>query len=202
VRALRRHFRDASRATLDGDIVTNPLRPELGKRVYAGIIFDTYRRVVPLPSGGVIEWETVACADVVRVYPVTESGEIFLIHETRPGEIRPTLRVVSGRIDPDETPTAAAARELGEEIGMQAGHYFVFATSQPMLKVRHRVHHVLARCLSPIVAQPELGERVEAVCLSVKDATRRVWNGEICEDVIAFNLLRLDRILDREDVPE
>lgn len=164
---------------------------ELGRLVFQGTIFDVYHRPIKLPSGGTIEYETVSCPDAVRVYPVTAELQLAMIDEWRPEVGERVLRVVAGRVEDGEKPLEAAARELREELGYRAGHLEVFATSTPMLKVRHVVHHVLATDLQAGSAEADELEDTRERGVSVGELEGLVWEGAVREDAIALNLLRL-----------
>lgn len=166
--------------------------------VYDGLVFDVYRRPVRVAPDRIIEYETVRCPDAVRVYPVTGDGRLLMISELRPELGRRVLRVVSGRIEPGEAPLAAAGRELREELGVTGGRAECFATSRPMLKVEHTLHHVLVRDFEQGAAALEPGEDVAEHAVALDELEQLAWGGEVVEDAIAFNLLRLRRMLARE----
>jgi ADP-ribose pyrophosphatase len=52
-----------------------------------------------------------------------EDDELVLVRQTRPGASERTLELPSGKVEPGETPRAAAARELAEECGLAASSY-------------------------------------------------------------------------------
>ena len=49
-----------------------------------------------------------------------DGDELVLVRQSRPATDEPTLELPSGKIEPDETPEQAAARELAEECGLAA----------------------------------------------------------------------------------
>ena len=143
-----------------------------------------------------MEHETVRCPDAVRVYPVTDAGELLMISEQRPETGDRVLRVVSGRLEPGEEPLEGAARELAEELGLLGGRTTLFATSRPMLKVEHTLHHVLVQHFDRGIARPEDLEDIVEHPVSLDALEELVWSGSILEDAIAVNLLRLRRMLE------
>jgi ADP-ribose diphosphatase len=52
-----------------------------------------------------------------------DGAEVVLVRQTRPGASERTLELPSGKIEPEETPPEAAARELAEECGLAASSY-------------------------------------------------------------------------------
>lgn len=165
------------------------------RRVYDGLIFDVYRRPVRVGPGRVVEYETVRCPDAVRVYPLSSAGELLMISEHRPELDRRVLRVVSGRVEAGEAPLEAAARELAEELGLVGGTARVFATSRPMLKVEHVLHHVLVKDFERGATALEPLEDVAEQAVAVDALERLVWSGAVLEDAVAFNLLRVQRLI-------
>jgi ADP-ribose pyrophosphatase len=160
--------------------------------VFKGKIFSIVWEELTLGDGTQVTYETVDAPDVVRVYPV-RGNELLLIREHRAELGRTVLRTVSGRIEPGEDPIGAAMRELREELGCDAANPRVFATSRPILKVESDVHHVLADVVSLGSQQLEAGEKIEAHPVPMAELPELVWRGDVLEDVIALQLLRLHR---------
>jgi ADP-ribose pyrophosphatase len=164
------------------------------RTVFTGKIFSIVWDERTLDDGTAVIYETVDAPDVVRVYPV-QDGELLLIRERRVELDRTVVRTVSGRVEPGEAPVAAALRELREELGCTATNARRFATSRPILKVHSVVHHVLAEVVSRAEPQLEAGEQIEAHPVPIADLAELVWRGDVVEDVIALQLLRLQREL-------
>jgi ADP-ribose pyrophosphatase len=160
--------------------------------VHVGKIFSVVEEERRLGTGEVLTLEYVEAPDVVRVYPV-QNRSIWLIKEFRHELQCDVLRTVGGRIDGDEGPVNAALRELREEIGAIGRDPIVFATSQPILKVRSIVHHVLVNVDEFVRPSPEVGEVIHATEVPLTDLENLVWQGQVVEDVIALQLLRFAR---------
>lgn len=165
--------------------------------VFKGTLFNIIREPYIAIDGSVEYFEFAETNDVVRVYPVTDHGKLLLISEDRygiaPDSISKVLRVVSGAIEPNESPEAAAIRELGEEIGFSGENPVIFHTSYPMLKVRSKVFHVLvkAKGLLEVGPQPDRFEHIKMIPLKIEDVEAKVWNGDFAEDIVAFGLLKM-----------
>lgn len=160
--------------------------------VYSGRIFSIVLEEKELESGEVLVLESVEAPDVVRVYPIRD-GSLWLIREFRYELGHEVIRTVSGRINPGESPEQAALRELREELGGVGLSPVVFATSRPILKVSSTVHHVIVSLETFHQPQLEVGERIRAEEIPLRDVEELVWDGKIAEDVIALQLVRLAR---------
>lgn len=76
------------------------------------------------PGGILRKWETVErvnCEGIVAIVPVTDAGEAVLIRQFRPPLNNYVIEFPAGLNDRGETHEAAAARELQEETGYEAG---------------------------------------------------------------------------------
>lgn len=87
---------------------------------------------VELPDGRVIpDWTWIITPDYVNVAAITEGGSFLCFRQMKYGIEGTSLAPVGGFIEPNETPLAAAQRELLEETGYEAsewidlGHYRV-----------------------------------------------------------------------------
>lgn len=86
-------------------------------RTGRGMIIEEYH-VLEVPS-----WACVIC--------LSGQGELVLIRQYRHGVSRLTLELPAGVIEPDETPLAAAQRELFEETGYTSDNWASLATLTP-----------------------------------------------------------------------
>jgi 8-oxo-dGTP pyrophosphatase MutT (NUDIX family) len=59
-------------------------------------------------------------SDWVNIVPITPQGEVVMIRQYRHGLRDLTLEIPGGMVDPGETPSEAAGRELLEETGYRA----------------------------------------------------------------------------------
>jgi len=77
--------------------------------------------VVELPNGQVIpDWCWIITPDFVNVIAITEENTFLCFRQTKYGIEGSSLAPVGGFIEPNETPLAAAQRELREETGYVA----------------------------------------------------------------------------------
>ena len=72
------------------------------------------------PSGQQRDFVVLESPSWVNVIPITAAGKVVLIRQYRHGIRDVTLEIPGGIMEPDETPEAAARRELREETGYTA----------------------------------------------------------------------------------
>ena len=121
-------------------------------------------------------------AGAVLVVPMQDADTVLLVREYAAGVHAYELALPKGRIEPGESPLAAANRELTEEIGFAAGRVRLLRTlSLAPGYVSHITHVVLAEDLYPKRAEGDEPEPIE---------------------VVPWRLSRLDELLAREDVSE
>src|SRR5437899_6286712 len=88
--------------------------------VYERPIFGIRRDKGIEPSGVRATREVITHPGSVVVLPVLADGRILLIQQYRHATRQYLWELVAGRMDPGETPKAAAARKLIEETGYSA----------------------------------------------------------------------------------
>ena len=87
------------------------------KVLYEGKIFRLQRDTVIEPGGVQSDRDIIIHPGSVVVLPIFEDGRILLIRQYRHSVGEFLWELVAGRKEPDETPAAAARRELIEETG-------------------------------------------------------------------------------------
>src|SRR5256886_13520994 len=85
--------------------------------IYEGPVFGIRRDEVIEPSGVRATREVITHPGSVVVLPVLPDEKILLIWQYRHATRQYLWELVAGRMDPGETPEAAAARELIDETG-------------------------------------------------------------------------------------
>lgn len=166
------------------------------KSVYKAKFFEVKEEKVLLPNNKKHTLATVERRPTVNVFPLTDTNDLYLISEYRQMFKKRILEAVAGHIDENETSLAAAKRELKEEIGMSAFQWEEIARIQKSASVIKETSHLfLARDLELGKPEPEEGEDITLVTLSLKEAAAKVMNGEINSAATIIGILMLDKLL-------
>lgn len=101
--------------------------PKHAKKVFEGVIFDTYQWEQELFDGSITTFETVHRNGIAVVIPVLED-KILIIKEEQPGR-PPYMAVPAGFLEKyDATPLDGAQRELQEETGLTSDEWELLDT--------------------------------------------------------------------------
>src|SRR5215472_4561360 len=159
----------------------NLVRLVSSRNVHQGNLVRLREDRVLLPLGTESIYEYVEIKHGSSVLAMEENGDVWLVLEWKYAIDRPSLEVVSGGIEPGETPVETAHRELREELGKAArelvplGHVDPFTT---MLRCPN--HLFLARGLSDATREPEEAEsNMELRRIPFQEAYNLAVNGEI-----------------------
>jgi ADP-ribose pyrophosphatase len=149
--------------------------------IYQGPVFGLRRDEVIEPSGVRTTREVITHPGSVVVLPVLPDGRILLIQQYRHATRQYLWELVAGRMEPGETPKAAAARELIEETGFRARAFQVFLDIFPTPGfLEERMHLLLAEGLTAGEAEPEADEKIVS----------RAYTGKRLEEMIRSGKLR------------
>jgi ADP-ribose pyrophosphatase len=151
------------------------------KLVYSGPVFGVRRERVVEPGGVKATRDIVTHFGSIVLLPVLRDGRLLLVRQYRHAVRAFLWELVAGRIEPGESPLAAARRELVEETGYTARRFRKLLEIVPTPGfVSERMQIYLAEGLAPGAARPEADERI---------ATRRFSLGQL-EAMIRHSTLR------------
>lgn len=118
----------------------------------------------------------------VMIAPITHDNHIILAREYAVGTEQYELSLPKGIIEQDETPEAAANREMQEEIGMAAEEFHHLGTlSAAPNYFAANMDVVLAHNLHPAILPGDEPEPIEAVYWPIDDITTLITDGHITE---------------------
>jgi ADP-ribose pyrophosphatase len=156
--------------------------------------FDVRRDDVRLPDDREAAYHSVVEADTVVILPFTPDGDVVVIEEWRQAVGRVARGLPAGGIEPGESPTAAAERELAEEAGYEAGTLTPFARFEPangLLDAEHR--YVLARDCTPTAGRnPDANESIRPGTAAYDDVLDAVGRGALRDGRSALAVLHYE----------
>lgn len=150
------------------------------KILYQGPVFGLRRDHVLEPGGLRTTREVISHPGSVVVLPVLPDGRILLIRQYRHATRQFLWELVAGRMDPGETPRAAAARELIEETGYRAKRFKIFLDIFPTPGfLEERMHILLAEGLTPGIAAPEDDEKIISRAYTLLQLKQMIHHGRL-----------------------
>jgi ADP-ribose pyrophosphatase len=167
--------------------------------VYEGPIFGIRRDKVIEPSGVRATREVITHPGSVVVLPVLADGRILLIQQYRHATRQYLWELVAGRMDPGETPKAAAARELIEETGYRAKRFRIFLDIFPTPGfLEERMFILLAEGLTAGEAEPEEDEKIISRSHDRKQLEKMIRGGKLRDAKSIAGILFYFRFLSPE----
>jgi len=158
----------------------NPIRRVSSREIHKGNLVRLREDSVVLPRGTEAIYEYVEIKSGSSTLALENDGSVWLVREWKYAINRPSLEVVSGGIEPGETPEQAAHRELREEIGVAATELIPMGHVDPFTTMLSCPNYLfLARGLTVVESNPEEAEIVEIVRMPIEEAAELVMRGDI-----------------------
>jgi len=143
--------------------------PENAKKVFKGVLFDTYQWEQEMFDGTKATFERLKRPDTTVVFPVLDDGRIVLTKQEQPGK-EPFIGTAGGRIDEGEDVLSSAKRELLEESGYQAEEFFLWDAQHPVGKVDWVVYTFIAKGLKKVAdLDLDAGEKIELFTVTLDE---------------------------------
>ena len=156
-----------------------------------GVLVETVLDQVELANGRRTFREVVHHAGGVTVLPVEADGTVWCVRQFRYPFGEALLEAPAGKMEPEETPEAAAARELSEETGLAAGRLIDLGKMYPSPGFTDEVLYLyLALDLRQGAAHPDEGELLAVEKLSLDALTEMTMRGEITDAKTALAVLK------------
>jgi len=153
-----------------------------GRRVYAGKVLSLDLDEVEEPGGVHTTREVVRHSGSVAVLAVQDDGQVVLVRQYRYPVDDLVWELPAGRLDPGESPEAAAQRELQEEIGHRARvlDKIAFFYTTPGF-CDEAMHVFRGSGLEPATAKGDEDERIEVRAFALSELEAMIGRGEVRE---------------------
>ena len=150
------------------------------KVVYSGPVFGVRQDRVREPGGVECTRDVVTHAGSVVLLPVFSDGRLLLVRQYRHAVGAYLWELVAGRIEPGESPLAAARRELLEETGYTGRRFRRLLDVFPTPGfVSERMVVYAVEGLTPGSARPEADERIRARRFSLRELEVMMRRGRL-----------------------
>jgi ADP-ribose pyrophosphatase len=148
--------------------------------LYQGKVFRLQRDTVIEPGGVQADRDIIVHPGSVVVMPIFRDGRVLLIRQYRHTVGEFLWELVAGRLEPGETPVAAARRELVEETGYRAKRFRKLMRVVPTPGfVKEWMWIFAAEGLKEGAAQPEEDERITPRIFTLKQAEKMIESGTL-----------------------
>ncbi len=138
------------------------------------------------------DFYVIESRDWVNVIPLTADGRVVMVKQYRHGTKEVTLEIPGGLLDPGDSPRRAAARELLEETGYEAGEYLDIGAVRPNPAIFNNLCHTfLAQpARSAGQSEPDDTEDIEVDLVPLADIPDLICEGTINHAMVitAFSL--------------
>lgn len=152
--------------------------PEHAKKVFKGVLFDTYQWEQEMFDGTKTTFEKLKRPDTVVIFPVLPDGKIILTEQEQPGK-EPFIGATGGRVDEGEDILSAAKRELLEESGYEAKEFILWDARHPTSKIDWVVYTFIAKGLKKVGdICLDSGEKIKLITLTFDEFLEITTNGK------------------------
>lgn len=160
-------------------------------KIYENDYFEVYEDKVIQPDGKDGRYATAHFVPGVCILPIDDEGFVYLTEQFRYVVGKNTLEAVAGAVE-DETPRAAAERELKEELGITAEEITELGTIQlDNSIIKNESTFFVARKLKFEEPDRDSSEEMKIVKLSFREAIEKVLSNEITHSISRALLLQV-----------
>ena len=159
-----------------------PIRILRRRIMHRGPVFDVVREQIKI-SGHRVEWDIIHHPGAAVILPMLGRSRIVFVRQYRRAAGRRILELPAGTLEPGEPPLACARRELREETGWTASRWrrLIEFYPAPGISTERMVLYRAEGLRLTGHAEPEAGEVLQTVILSVPEALARIRTREICD---------------------
>jgi ADP-ribose pyrophosphatase len=155
------------------------------------VVYERFRRIVTrtfeLPGGKTADFEVWVEGDTVAVLALTDSNDVILARQFRPGPEDVLLELPGGLIDDGQSPAEAARRELLEETGYEG----TISAAGTILEDAYstRTKHAFTATGCRRVAEPAQPTLTEPVLMPLADFREHLRRGRLTDVELGYRAL-------------
>ncbi len=151
------------------------------KEVAKGAILTYCRDTIRVPNGKICEYDYIAHQGAAAVLPVDDEGRLILVRQYRNALDRFTLEIPAGGLEGPSEPTKdAAARELTEETGFEAGRLDLLISIFPTVAYSgEKIDIYLARELKKRERALDEDEYINVEAWRMEDLEDMIYDGKL-----------------------
>lgn len=169
------------------------------ERVFDGRLLKVYRDEVGLANGGTSIREFVHHPGGAAVVALDGEGNVYLERQFRYPYHKVVTEIPAGKLEPGEDPANAIRRELGEEIGAEAGRWDALGYLMPSVGYTDEMLYLyLARDLTFGERHLDQDEFLEPFKLPFAEALACAADGRINDAKTVSALFRADKLMREE----
>ena len=169
------------------------------EQVFDGRLLKVYRDKVELANGRTSIREFIHHPGGAAVVALDGDGNIYLERQFRYPYRKVVTEIPAGKLEPGEDPFDAVRRELGEEIGAQAGKWDSLGCIMPSVGYTDEfIYLYLARDLTFGDRHLDQDEFLEPFKLPFAEALARAADGRINDGKTVAALFRADKLMREE----
>ena len=167
--------------------------------VFQGRVFGVRRDRVQEPGGIVATREIITHHGSIVVLPVFPDGSILFIRQYRHAASSYLWELVAGHLDPGESKTRGAHRELVEETGYTARKMRLLLEIFPSPGfITEKMWIFLATGLTKGVARPEDDEKITSKRVSLATAEKMIRDGAVRDAKSVAGILYYSRFVKKK----
>ena len=180
----------------------NPYRTVSSTPVFESSRFRVREDRVAFPDDNEGPFAVVSVRSGVAVLAIDREENVYLVREWKYALGSPTIEVVCGGIEDDETAEWSAARELREEAGLVASRWTPVGVTNPMTTfISAPAHLYIATGLEQVEREPEAWEVLDVLRMPLAEAVSLVLTGGITHTSSSLLLLLAERMIRNGDLP-
>ena len=172
------------------------------EELFRGRILRLHRDTVLLPNGNTSTREVAEHPGGVAIVALTEDKEVLLVRQYRYPFGCQLLEIPAGKREEGEPPFVTAQRELLEEVGAEADHWYDLGTALPSPGCYGEVLHLyMAEGLHFSAPDPDEDEFLSIERMPLEDLVALCLSGEVRDAKTIIGALKVHTLLNQGKKP-